>query len=155
VQHVGKGCPRLAATRHRARPDTADKRIALSNNDAGNSWRQAMRTSWEWVTGEALEAGVVVISFDGIVTEPCAWRITVDFRQMGRDQAAYLAERLSEGVWQKAVADILPSLPHIVSVATKAARLTASSWTRSFPATASRSASRATTCRSRAGERSS
>ena len=39
--------------------DTADKKIALSNNYAGNSWRQAMLTSWEKVTGEAVKAGVV------------------------------------------------------------------------------------------------
>ena len=39
--------------------DTADKRIALSNNYAGNSWRQAMLTSWETVTKPAVESGVV------------------------------------------------------------------------------------------------
>ena len=26
---------------------------------------------------EACDAGVIVVSFDGIVTEPCAWRIAV------------------------------------------------------------------------------
>lgn len=131
--------------------DTGDKRIALSNNYAGNSWRQAMLTSWDTVTSqavdegvvsaadafttaenqvteqaaqiqnlilqgydaivvnaaspeglngavkEACDAGVIVVSFDGIVTEPCAWRIAVDFQQMGRDQVSYLAERLPEG----------------------------------------------------------
>lgn len=131
--------------------DTADKRIALSNNYAGNSWRQAMLTSWEKVTGaavsdgvvaaadafttaenqvteqaaqiqnlilqgydaivinaaspeglngavkEACDAGVIVVSFDGIVTEPCAWRIAVDFHQMGKTQVEYLAGRLPDG----------------------------------------------------------
>lgn len=131
--------------------DTADKRIALSNNYAGNSWRQAMLSSWETVTGkavadgvvaaadafttaenqateqaaqiqnmilegynaivlnaasptalngavkEACDAGVVVVSFDGIVTEPCAYRIAVDFKEMGRMQVDYLAGRLPEG----------------------------------------------------------
>ena len=131
--------------------DTADKRIALSNNYAGNSWRQAMLSSWETVTGkavadgvvaaadafttaenqateqaaqiqnmilegysaivlnaasptalngavkEACDAGVVVVSFDGIVTEPCAYRIAVDFKEMGRMQVEYLAGRLPEG----------------------------------------------------------
>lgn len=134
-----------------AQADTSDKSIALSNNYAGNSWRQAMLTSWETVTGpavedgivaaadafttsenqvteqaaqiqnlilqgydaivvnaasptglngavrEACDAGIVVVSFDGIVTEPCAWRIAVDFHQMGADQIAYLAERLPDG----------------------------------------------------------
>lgn len=131
--------------------DTADKKIALSNNYAGNSWRQAMLTSWEKVTGEAVSAGVVaaadpfttaenqateqaaqiqnmilqgydaivinaasptalngavkeacdagvtVVSFDGIVTEPCAWRIAVDFKEMGRSQVEYLAGKLPDG----------------------------------------------------------
>jgi ribose transport system substrate-binding protein len=131
--------------------DTSDKRIALSNNYAGNSWRQAMLTSWETVTGPAVEAGIVaaadafttaensateqaaqiqnmilegydaivinaasptalngavaeacaagivVVSFDGIVTEPCAYRIAVDFKEMGRIQVEYLAGRLPDG----------------------------------------------------------
>jgi ribose transport system substrate-binding protein len=134
-----------------AAADTADKRIALSNNYAGNSWRQAMLRSWDKVTGPAVEAGIVaaadafttaenqvteqaaqiqnlvlqgydaivinaaspdalngavkeacdagvtVVSFDGIVTEPCAWRIAVDFHQMGKDEVIYLAEKLPEG----------------------------------------------------------
>ncbi|MEO9298963.1 ABC transporter substrate-binding protein [Devosia alba] len=131
--------------------ETAGKRIALSNNYAGNSWRQAMLESWATVTDpavsagivaaadafttaenqateqaaqiqnmilqgydaivvnaasptslngaikEACDAGITVVSFDGIVTEPCAWRIAVDFRQMGRDQVSYLAARFPEG----------------------------------------------------------
>lgn len=131
--------------------DTSDMRIALSNNYAGNSWRQAMLTSWETITGpavesgvvaaadafttaenqateqaaqiqnmilegynaivvnaasptalngaikEACDAGIIVVSFDGIVTEPCAWRIAVDFKEMGRGQVEYLAGKLPEG----------------------------------------------------------
>lgn len=131
--------------------DTSGKTIALSNNYAGNSWRQAMLRSWERVTSaavadgvvaaadafttaenqateqaaqiqnlilqgydaivlnaasptalngavrEACDAGIVVVSFDGVVTEPCAWRIAVDFQKMGSDQLDYLAERLPDG----------------------------------------------------------
>jgi ribose transport system substrate-binding protein len=131
--------------------DTSDKRIALSNNYAGNSWRQAMLTSWDTVTRpaveqgvvaaadafttaenqateqaaqiqnmilegydaivlnaasptalngavkEACDAGIIVVSFDGIVTEPCAWRIAVDFKQMGKDEVLFLAEKMPEG----------------------------------------------------------
>lgn len=134
-----------------ASADTAGKRIALSNNYAGNSWRQAMLKSWDKVTGkavaerivkeapafttaenqateqaaqiqnlilqgydaivlnaasptalngavkEACSAGVTVVSFDGVVTEPCAWRIAVDFAKMGEVQLDYLAKRMSGG----------------------------------------------------------
>lgn len=131
--------------------DTSDKRIALSNNYAGNSWRQAMLRTWDKVTGqavsdgvvasadafttaenqvteqaaqiqnmilegydaivlnaaspeglngavkEACDAGIIVVSFDGIVTEPCAWRIAVDFKQMGKDEVIYLADKMPDG----------------------------------------------------------
>ena len=131
--------------------DTKDKRIALSNNYAGNSWRQAMLKSWEKVTSQAVadgivkeatafttaenqvteqaaqiqnlilqgydaivlnaaspdalngvvkqacDAGITVVSFDGIVTEPCAWRIAVDFKKMGAVQLDYLADKMPEG----------------------------------------------------------
>jgi ribose transport system substrate-binding protein len=143
------GAAAIAATP--AVADTSDKRIALSNNYAGNSWRQAMLQSWDKVTSqavsdgvvaaadafttaenqvteqaaqiqnlilqgydaivvnaaspeglngaikEACDAGITVVSFDGIVTEPCAWRIAVDFKQMGKDEVLYLAEKLPEG----------------------------------------------------------
>jgi len=128
--------------------DTSGMSIALSNNYAGNSWRQAMLESWERVAKEAVEKGVIaegpafttaenqateqaqqlqnlilqgydaividaasptalngtikqaceqgitVVSFDAVVTEPCAWRIAVDFERMGEMQVYYLAERL-------------------------------------------------------------
>jgi ribose transport system substrate-binding protein len=134
-----------------AQADTSDKKIALSNNYAGNSWRQAMLKSWENVTAkavtdkvvaaadpfttaenqvteqaaqiqnmilqgydaivlnaaspdalngavkEACDAGITVVSFDGIVTEPCAWRIAVDFKQMGKDEVLYLAKKMPQG----------------------------------------------------------
>ncbi len=138
----------LAGLTHAA---TADKKIALSNNYAGNSWRQAMLKSWDKVTSQAVkdgivaeapafttaenqvteqagqiqnlilqgydaivlnaaspdalngvvkqacDAGITVVSFDGIVTEPCAYRIAVDFKKMGEIQLDYLAERMPDG----------------------------------------------------------
>ncbi len=134
-----------------AMADTKDKKIALSNNYAGNSWRQAMLKSWDKVTKqavadgvvaaadafttgenqateqaaqiqnlilqgynaivinaasptalngavkEACDAGIIVVSFDGIVDEPCAWRIAVDFKTMGANQLDYLAEKGKSG----------------------------------------------------------
>lgn len=131
--------------------DTSGKKIALSNNYAGNSWRQAMLESWKTVGDkavadgviasadafttaenqateqaaqiqnmilqgydaivinaasptalngaikEACDAGITVVSFDGIVTEPCAWRIAVDFKKMGASQVDFLAEHLPKG----------------------------------------------------------
>lgn len=141
----------IAASAMTAHADTSDARIALSNNYAGNSWRQAMLESWDKVTSqavadgivaeapafttaenqateqaaqiqnmilegydaivinaasptalngavrEACDAGIVVVSFDGIVTEPCAWRIEVDFRELGRMQLEFMADQLPEG----------------------------------------------------------
>ena len=46
---------------------------------------------------EACDAGITVVSFDGIVTEPCAWSIAVDFKEMGRGQVEYLAGKLPDG----------------------------------------------------------
>jgi ribose transport system substrate-binding protein len=131
--------------------EASDKTFALSNNYAGNSWRQAMIKSWEtgtkaaveagaakaadaFTTGEnspteqaaqlqnlilqgynaivlnaaspsalngavkeACDAGITVVSFDGVVTEPCAWRVAVDFKKMGVDQIDYLATRYPDG----------------------------------------------------------
>jgi ribose transport system substrate-binding protein len=134
-----------------ASADTKDKKIALSNNYAGNSWRQAMLKSWDKVTKQAVadgvvasadafttsenqvteqaaqiqnlilqgynaivinaaspdalngvvkqacDAGIVVVSFDGIVTEPCAWRVAVDFKAMGKSEIDYLKANMPEG----------------------------------------------------------
>lgn len=134
-----------------AQADTADKTIALSNNYAGNSWRQSMLASWQqtgdaavkagvvagvdsFTTGEnqateqaaqiqnlilqgysaividaasptalngavrqACDAGIIVVSFDGVVTEPCAYRISMDFKASGVDQMDYIAKRFPNG----------------------------------------------------------
>ncbi len=131
--------------------DTSGKRIAFSNNYAGNSWRQAMLSSYEAVTKKAVadgivaasdifttadqevptqaaqiqnlilqgydaivinasspdalngavkqacDAGIVVVSFDGIVTEPCAYRVVVDFKAMGKEEVAQMAKFRPEG----------------------------------------------------------
>src|SRR5689334_18042752 len=131
--------------------DTKDKKIAFSNNYAGNSWRQAMLKSYDIVTKKAVadgvvaaadvfttadqevptqaaqiqnlilqgydaivinaasptalngavkqacDAGIVVVSFDGIVSEPCAWRVVVDFEDMGKQEIERMAKFQPKG----------------------------------------------------------
>ena len=131
--------------------DTKDKKIAFSNNYAGNCWRQAMLKSYDLVTKKAVadgvvgaadvfttadkevptqaaqiqnlilqgydaivinasspdalngaikqacDAGIVVVSFDGIVTEPCAWRVVVDFKDMGKQEVEQMAKFQPKG----------------------------------------------------------
>ncbi|SCM76506.1 Simple sugar transport system substrate-binding protein [uncultured Pleomorphomonas sp.] len=146
------GCTALAtpalADEGPAKGDTSGKVIALANNYAGNSWRQAMLRDWEKVVAEAKEkglvkdapsyttaensvtdqaqqiqnlilqgvdaivldaasptalngsvkqacdSGIVVVSFDQIVTEDCAYRIATDNKSMGVTEVNYLADRL-------------------------------------------------------------
>jgi len=131
--------------------DTKTKKIAFSNNYAGNSWRQAMLKSYDIVTKKAVtdgvvggadvfttadkevptqaaqiqnlilqgydaivinasspdalngaikqacDAGIIVVSFDGIVTEPCAWRVVVDFKDMGKQEVEQMAKFQPKG----------------------------------------------------------
>jgi len=49
----------LAAAGASFAADTSGAKIALSNNFAGNSWRQAMLKSWDKVTKEAVAKGIV------------------------------------------------------------------------------------------------
>jgi ribose transport system substrate-binding protein len=46
---------------------------------------------------QACDAGIIVVSFDGIVTEPCAWRVVVDFKAMGEQEVDFVAGRLPKG----------------------------------------------------------
>lgn len=131
--------------------DTSGKRIAFSNNYAGNSWRQAMLNSFDIVSKKAVadgvvaaadvfttadqevptqaaqiqnlilqgydaivinaaspdalngaiqqacDAGIVVVSFDGIVTAPCAYRVVVDFEAMGKQEVEEMAKFQPDG----------------------------------------------------------
>jgi ribose transport system substrate-binding protein len=141
----------LAVSAGSALADTSDKRIAFSNNYAGNSWRQSMLKSYDIVAKQAVadgvvaaadvfttsenqvteqaaqiqnlilqgydaivinaaspdalngpiqqacDAGIVVVSFDGIVTAPCAWRVVVDFEDMGLQEVEFVKSRIPEG----------------------------------------------------------
>lgn len=125
-------------------------RIALSNDYAGNSWRQTMIKDFEKVgkiamdkgliaeakvfttnessaaeqaaqiqnlilegydaivltaasptalngaVRQALDAGVVVVSFDNTITEPQAWRLNTDFLYDGAAQVEFIADRFSK-----------------------------------------------------------
>src|SRR5205809_118910 len=141
----------LALVAGSAAADTSGKKIAFSNNYAGNSWRQAMLKSYDIVTKKAVadkivaaadvfttadkevptqaaqiqnlilqgydaivinasspdalngaikqacDAGIVVVSFDGVVTEPCAYRVVVDFKDMGRQEVVEMAKFQPKG----------------------------------------------------------
>ena len=134
-----------------AHADTSGKKIAFSNNYAGNSWRQAMLKSFDIVAKKAVadkvvsaadvfttadkevptqaaqiqnlilqgydaivinagspdalngavkqacDAGIVVVSFDGIVTEPCAYRVVVDFKDLGLREVDQMAKFQPKG----------------------------------------------------------
>ncbi|MCB8876862.1 ABC transporter substrate-binding protein [Acidisoma silvae] len=139
----------LAST---ALADSSGKKIALSNNYAGNSWRQAMLGSWKKVGQQAVadkivaaadafttadkdapsqaaqvqnlilqgydaividaaspdalngsikqacDAGIVVVAFDGLVTEPCAYKVTIDLANVyGAEEIRQIAKRLPNG----------------------------------------------------------
>src|SRR5260370_22048035 len=46
---------------------------------------------------QASDAGIVVVSFEGIVTEPGAWRVVVDFKDYGEQEVEHLAKWVSKG----------------------------------------------------------
>jgi ribose transport system substrate-binding protein len=46
---------------------------------------------------QACDAGIVVVSFDGIVTEPCAYRVVVDYNDMGKQEVEHMAKFQPKG----------------------------------------------------------
>ncbi|WP_372951654.1 ABC transporter substrate-binding protein [Mesorhizobium sp.] len=47
---------------------------------------------------QACDAGIVVVAFDGLVTEPCAYKVTVDLAETyGAEQVRQMAKRLPNG----------------------------------------------------------
>src|SRR5712691_11761886 len=46
---------------------------------------------------QACDAGIVVVSFDGVVTEPCAWRVVVDFKDMGKQEVEQMVKFQPKG----------------------------------------------------------
>src|SRR3984957_968699 len=46
---------------------------------------------------QACDAGIVVVSFDGVVTEPCAYRVVVDFKDYGRQEVENMAKFQPKG----------------------------------------------------------
>jgi ribose transport system substrate-binding protein len=46
---------------------------------------------------QACDAGIVVVSFDGIVTEPCAYRVVVDFKDMGKQEVEQMLKFQPKG----------------------------------------------------------
>jgi len=46
---------------------------------------------------QACDAGIIVVSFDGIVTEPCAYRVVIDYEGMGKEQIEQMAKFQPKG----------------------------------------------------------
>jgi ribose transport system substrate-binding protein len=46
---------------------------------------------------QACDAGITVVSFDGIVTEPCAYRVVIDYEGMGKEQIEQMAKFQPKG----------------------------------------------------------
>ena len=158
--------------------DTSGKRIAFSNNYAGNSWRQAMLTDYGAITRSAVAArivaaadvfttadkavptqaaqiqnlilqgydaivinaaspnalnaavrqacaaGIVVASFDGLVTEPCAYRIVVDYKDLGRQEVEHSCSPMGAICWRSGAWRELPSTRPSTPVSSRASRRT-------------------------------
>src|ERR1700743_1738179 len=136
----------LLASVTAASANTSGKKIAFSNNYAGNSWRQAMLKSYAVVgkkavadhvvaaadvfttpdravptqaaqvqnlilqgydaiiinaasptalngaVKQACDAGITVVSFDGVVTAPCAYRVVIDYKALGAQEIEQMAK---------------------------------------------------------------
>lgn len=54
----------------------------------------ASDTALNGVVKQACDAGIVVVSFAGIVTQPCAYQVNYDWASLGRQQVEYVAQRL-------------------------------------------------------------
>ncbi|TIV62151.1 MAG: ABC transporter substrate-binding protein [Mesorhizobium sp.] len=46
---------------------------------------------------EACDAGIFVVTFDGLVSEPCAYKIEVDYHSLGLQQGQFFKQRLPDG----------------------------------------------------------
>ncbi|MBN8998261.1 MAG: ABC transporter substrate-binding protein [Rhizobiales bacterium] len=51
-------------------------------------------TALNGVIKQACDAGIVVVVYDAIATEPCAYRLTFDFKQLGTIAAEHVAQQL-------------------------------------------------------------
>src|SRR5438132_320408 len=84
--------------------DTSGKKIAFSNNYAGNSWRQAMLDSYGIVTKKAVDDAIHAGILEGVAAHP-------EFKIVGSVTGDW-----DQTTAQKAVATILPSLPDVVGI---------------------------------------
>jgi ribose transport system substrate-binding protein len=57
----------------------------------------ASPTALNGAVRQACAAGIVVVSFDGLVTEPCAYRVVVDYKAMGAQEVEELARLQPKG----------------------------------------------------------
>lgn len=55
----------------------------------------ASPTALNGVLKQACSAGIKVVVFDAIATEPCVYKLTFDYKTLGQQQGAYVAKRLN------------------------------------------------------------
>lgn len=55
----------------------------------------ASPTALNGAVKDACDADIVVVSFDQVVTEPCAYKVATDNKARGRQEVQYLAQRLN------------------------------------------------------------
>jgi ribose transport system substrate-binding protein len=101
VQAVKDGIIQQTAVYPSAEKDVAQQEAQIRNliEQGYNAIvvNAASRDGLNGVIKQACDAGIVVVSFDSTVSEPCAWRLSFDYKAMGKAQIDYLKEVLPDG----------------------------------------------------------
>ena len=108
--------------------DTSGKKIALSNNYAGNSWRQSMLKSWDKVTKQAVADGVVAAAdpfttSENQVTEQAAQIQNLVLQVLGRGASHGLASLVLLGLARSYLLSPLPGSSGAAALTTSSANL--------------------------------
>lgn len=91
------GAPMHAASANTVAAEAAQIAALIAEHPAAIVVDAGSPSALNGAVRQACTAGIVVVSFDGIVTEPCAYRLRYDFRKLGAIELAALAQRLPAG----------------------------------------------------------